>query len=227
MAIIVAGGVALVIHERSSESLQGRSVSNSLESGRKSAQFVLPSSRRPDPYWWPRVGSESLDADEFRELVSRSQVALVASKDGEVIGFLRALTDGWRTVISRWSSSPSRTVKRDRPRPREGVMGEDRSITWVLRAGRDGVAGFYEKLGFARSAVAMERPGELPSAGGGRVASACVESDEEALQHEHSGKGYRSSPISCLGQLLTMWPPQLAFGAWGHFFAKRRMVGHI
>jgi ribosomal protein S18 acetylase RimI-like enzyme len=34
------------------------------------------------------------NAEEFAKLVSRSQLALVAVTDGQVVGFIRALTDG-------------------------------------------------------------------------------------------------------------------------------------
>ena len=105
--------------------------------------------------WAKRVA----DAAQFQLLVSRSQRALVAVDNGEVIGFARALCDeisnGYLAMLVVAQSHRRRGIGQALMK---AVMGDDRGITWVLRAGREGVAPFYEKLGFVRSDVAMERP---------------------------------------------------------------------
>ena len=104
--------------------------------------------------WAHRVGN----VEEFGRLILASQRALVAVADDQVVGFARAITDGisngYLSMVVVAESHRRRGIGQALV---ERLVGSEPNITWVLRAGREGAAGFFAKLGFIASATAMER----------------------------------------------------------------------
>jgi N-acetylglutamate synthase-like GNAT family acetyltransferase len=108
-----------------------------------------------DSGWQHRVA----DLNRFKKMIERADRAIVASDGEQVVGFARALCDessnGYISTVVVAEGKRRKGIGRGLV---ERLMeGEDaESITWVLRAGR-GSEGFWEKMGFKRSGVAMER----------------------------------------------------------------------
>ncbi len=94
----------------------------------------------------------------FDELLAGSYEALVAIDADTVVGFARSVADGVSNGYLCTLVVDARFRHRGIARALvERLMGDDPDQTWVLRAERPGLFTFYEKLGFRRSEVTMER----------------------------------------------------------------------
>ena len=103
--------------------------------------------------WRHRVA----DPVKFREMMKGSARALAAWEDARVVGFARALCDGVSNgYISMVAVAADRRGHGIGRQLVERLTGDDPGVTWVLRAGR-GSRGFWEKMGFEASEVAMEK----------------------------------------------------------------------
>jgi ribosomal protein S18 acetylase RimI-like enzyme len=103
--------------------------------------------------WQHRVGSP----EQFRRMMEKTDRAVVAWDDSRIVGFGRALCDGvsngYISMVAVAAEHRGQGIGRKLV---DSLIGDDLGITWVLRAGR-GSDGFWEKMGFKESEVAMER----------------------------------------------------------------------
>jgi ribosomal protein S18 acetylase RimI-like enzyme len=104
--------------------------------------------------WRERVN----DVERFRAMVDGADRTVVAFDGVRVVGFARALCDdvsnGYISMVAVATDLRHRGIGRHLVE--HLTQGDADDITWVLRAGRES-RGFWERLGFVASNIAMER----------------------------------------------------------------------
>jgi len=103
-------------------------------------------------------GKRVQDPDRFRRMMENADRAVVAIEGEHVVGFARALFDdasnGYISMVAVAADFQGKGIGRELVK-RLMDVDAPQQITWVLRAGR-GATGFWEKMGFRKSEVAME-----------------------------------------------------------------------
>jgi ribosomal protein S18 acetylase RimI-like enzyme len=103
------------------------------------------------------------DQHAFERLIANTQRTAVAIVEGKIVGFARGITDdvsnGYLSMVAVASDFRRRGIGRALV---SHVMGEDKNLTWVLRAGREDANAFFSSLGFVASTLAMERVRQTP-----------------------------------------------------------------
>jgi len=106
-----------------------------------------------DVGWQHRVS----DAEQFNKMMENTSRSVVAVEGARIIGFARALCDevsnGYISMVAVALDQRERGIGRELV---HRLINDDDRITWVLRAGR-GSGGFWKKIGFESSDIAMEK----------------------------------------------------------------------
>ena len=103
--------------------------------------------------WAHRVAESA----SFESLINNSDHCIVAIKNDDIVGFARGITDhrsnGYISMIVVTPECRHQGIGRKLV---EALTTQNRGITWVLRASRDGAKEFFAHLGFVPSTDAME-----------------------------------------------------------------------
>lgn len=103
--------------------------------------------------WQHRV----TDPERFKKMLEHTNRTVVAVDGSRIVGFARALCDevsnGYISMVAVAADKRGQGIGRELVRQ---LIKEDTGITWMLRAGR-GSSGFWERVGFQSSEIAMER----------------------------------------------------------------------
>jgi len=103
--------------------------------------------------WQHRVS----DPERFKKMLENTNRTVVAIDGSRIVGFARALCDevsnGYISMVTVAADKRRQGIGRELVRQ---LIKDEAGITWVLRAGR-GSSGFWERVGFQPSEIAMER----------------------------------------------------------------------
>ena len=106
-----------------------------------------------DNGWAHRVA----DPVRFAKMMQQTDRSVAAWEGNSIIGFGRALCDGvsngYLSMVVVAEAAQGQGIGREIV---QRLMGTDPDITWMLRAGH-GSEGFWSKMGFTASEIAMER----------------------------------------------------------------------
>jgi predicted N-acetyltransferase YhbS len=103
--------------------------------------------------WQHRVA----DPQKFAKMMENTNRSVAAFEGLRIVGFARALCDevsnGYISMVAVAADKRGQGIGRELVRQ---LIKDDTDITWILRAGH-GSDGFWTKMGFLPSEVAMER----------------------------------------------------------------------
>jgi GNAT superfamily N-acetyltransferase len=103
--------------------------------------------------WQHRVA----DPERFKTMLEHTNRTVLALDGSRIVGFARALCDevsnGYISMVAVAADKRGQGIGRDLV---PQLIKEDPGITWILGAGR-GSSGFWERVGFQSSEVAMEK----------------------------------------------------------------------